>query len=259
MTAQLMKKGLMTLATLGLAVSATGAFAQATTITVYNFNDGATTGGSNAGQPQNNATNTAALLAVDRGAGTLSVSQGFITGNNVVSFAGTTVNADAGDVAGAALALQGGGTTAGAAANNGGFLQLNSSTVGFSNIVVSFAAQATATGFKNDQFQYSTDGTTFTNFGAAFAPQASFFPTATPPGTATVFDLSSIAGLNNNANAAFRLTLDGATSSAGNIRIDNLLVQGTAAPAPEPSTLAAFAMIGAGVLGLVAARRRATA
>lgn len=253
-----MKKGLMTLATLGLAVSATGVYAQST-ITGYNFNDGATTGGSAAGQPQNNATNTAALLAVDRGTGTLSVSQGFITGSNVVSFSGTTVNADAGDAAGAAIALQGGTGAAagGVGGNNGGFLQLNSSTSGFTNITVSFAAQATATGFTNDQFQYSTDGATFTNFGTAFTPQTSFSPTATPPGTATTFDLSSITGLNDNANAAFRLVLGGATSSSGNIRVDNLLVQGTAlAPVPEPSGIAAM-LIGMGALGLIVARRRA--
>lgn len=214
--------------------------AQAQVLTVYNFNDANTLGTST-------TANIANLFSVDRGTGTLTTN---VPAANIVSFTGTIVNADSSDPAGAALALQGGTGAAagGVGGNNGDYLQLATSTAGFSNIVVSFAAQATATGFTSDVFQYSTDGATFTTF-ASFAPPTSF-------GAATgkqTFDLSSITGLNDNANAAFRLVLNGATSSGGNIRIDNLLVTA----APEPSGTASI-LVGAALMGglLCMARRR---
>jgi hypothetical protein len=49
----------------------------------------------------------------------------------------------------------------------------------------------------------------------------------------------SIAGLNNNPNAAFRIVFNGATSSTGNNRIDNIVVEGASASVasiPEPMT-----------------------
>src|SRR6266516_6058286 len=106
-------------------------------------------------------------LVVDRGAGTLTSTANPI---NVVFFTGTTVNAQMGDVAGMAVAIQGGVNNQ----NNGSILDLRASTTGFSGIVVSFAIQRTSTGFNSDQFQYSADGATFTNFGVAFTPAASF-------------------------------------------------------------------------------------
>jgi len=47
-------------------------------------------------------------------------------------------------------------------------------------------------------------------------------------------------GLNNNPNAAFRIVFNGATSSTGNNRIDNIVVDGTSidtAEVPEPATV----------------------
>ena len=187
-----------------LAVSAPAALADE--LAIWNFND--------------------SNLNVDRGTGTL------VSNINVVNLlfaAGTTNNARLGDPAGQSLSLQGGTGTA----NNGRHITFNVSTLGFSNIVVSFATQGTSTGFNSNQFQYSLDGLTFINFGTPYTPASAF------GSVPLVFSLAGIAGLNDNANAAFRILFNGATSATGTNRIDNFVVEGTAAAAtniPEPTT-----------------------
>ncbi|HYK20760.1 MAG TPA: PEP-CTERM sorting domain-containing protein, partial [Pyrinomonadaceae bacterium] len=93
--------------------------------------------------------------------------------------------------------------------------------------------QGTSTGFNSNQFQYSFDGINFVDFGPPYVPLTAF---GTVP---VVFSLVSIAGLNNNPNAAFRIIFSGATTSTGNNRIDNIVVEGTSTAAsevPEPTT-----------------------
>jgi hypothetical protein len=164
-------------------------------------------------------------LNVDHGSGTLTSNLNVV---NLLFAAGTTNNARLGDIAGQALSLQGGTSVA----NNGRNITFNVSTLGFSNIVVSFATQGTSTGFNSNQFQYSLDGINFIDFGPPYTPATVF---GTLP---LVFTLGSIVGLNNNPNAAFRIIFNGATSSTGNNRIDNIVVEGTNASAtiPEPTT-----------------------
>lgn len=188
--------------------------ARADEIAVWNFND--------------------SNLLVDHGAGSLTTT---FAANATFSTPATTINARQGDGAGLALALAN-------SANNGGNLTLNVSTAGFRNIVVSFATQRTSTGFNNNQFQYSLDGTTFVNFGGAFNPATSF--------SLLTFDLSSIAGLNDNPLASFRIIFNGATSTTGNNRIDNLVVEGQTTAVPEPATIL---LLGTGLIGYRAALR----
>jgi hypothetical protein len=185
-------------------------------------------------------------LNVDHGNGTL-VSN--LNAVNVLFAAGTTNNARLGDSAGQAVSLQGGTGNA----NNGRNLTFNVSTAGFSNIIVSFATQGTSTGFSSNQFQYSLDGITFVDFGAPFDPATAF------GSVPLVFTLAAIVGLNNNPNAAFRIVFNGATSSTGNNRIDNIVVEGSAAPTtsvPEPAT-AALLLTGLSSLYGLRKRRRA--
>ncbi|HJS22770.1 MAG TPA: PEP-CTERM sorting domain-containing protein [Pyrinomonadaceae bacterium] len=162
-------------------------------------------------------------LNVDHGSGTLTSNLNVV---NLLFAAGTTNNARLGNTAGQALSLQGGTGVA----NNGRNITFNVSTVGFSNIVVSFATQGTSTGFNSNQFQYSLDGINFIDFGPPYTPATVF---GTLP---LVFTLTSIVGLNNNPNAAFRIVFNGATSSTGTNRIDNIVVEGTNATIPEPTT-----------------------
>jgi hypothetical protein len=198
---------------------------QANEIAIWNFND--------------------SNLTVDHGTGVLTTD---IIAANVLFAAGTTNNARAGDPAGQALSLQGGSSTA----NNGRNLTFNVSMLGFSNIVVSFATQGTSTGFNNNQFQYSLDGVTFVNFGPAYVPATAF------GSVPLVFTLSSIVGLNDNPNAAFRIIFNGASSATGTNRIDNFVVEGSPSEGspsgvPEPTTAA---LLLSGLSGLYGLRKR---
>ena len=180
---------------------------------------------------------------VDHGSGTLTTN---INAANVLFAAGTTNNARQGDIAGQALSLQGGTGNA----NNGRNITFNVSTIGFSNIVVSFATQGTSTGFNSNQFQYSLDGISFINFGSPYIPATAFG--AVP----IVFSLAAIAGLNDNPNAAFRIVFNGASSATGTNRLDNFVVEGTSidtAEVPEPMSVL---LLASGLGGLYKIRRR---
>jgi hypothetical protein len=182
-------------------------------------------------------------LNVDHGSGTLTSN---LNVANILFAAGTTNNARQGDAAGQALSLQGGTGLA----NNGHHITFNVSTLGFSNIVVSFATQGTSTGFNNNQFQYSLDGINFVDFGSPYTPLTAF------GSVPLVFSLVSIVGLNDNPNAAFRIVFNGATTSTGNNRIDNIVAEGTSAPSetiPEPTTAV---LLLSGLAGLFKATRK---
>jgi hypothetical protein len=208
---------LLTFAVLALFVPTRAALAD--TIAIWNFND--------------------SDLVVDHGAGTLLSN---LIPANIGFAAGTTNNARLGDPAGQALSLQGGSSNA----NNGRNLTVNANTTGFANILVSFATQGTGTGFNSNQFQYSLDGVAFANFGSPYTPLAAFglLP--------IVFDLSSIPGLNNNPNAAFRIVFNGATTSTGNNRLDNFVVEGSTTATPEPTTVV---LLGGGIITLLIRKR----
>lgn len=204
-------------------LAATAPAALADELAIWNFND--------------------SDLTVDHGNGTLSSN---IIAANILFAAGTTNNARLGDTAGQSLSLQGGSSTA----NNGRNITFNVSTLGFSNIVVSFATQGTSTGFNSNQFQYSLDGNTFVNFGSPFTPATAF------GSVPLVFSLTGIAGLNDNPNAAFRIVFNGAASATGTNRLDNFVVEGTPSGVPEP-TSAILLLTGLSSLYGVRKRRRA--
>ena len=197
--------------------------AKADELAVWNFND--------------------SNVNVDHGSGTLTTN---INAANVLFAAGTTNNARQGDIAGQALSLQGGTGNA----NNGRNITLNVSTLGFSNIVVSFATQGTSTGFNSNQFQYSLDGISFINFGSPYIPATAF------GSVPIVFSLAAIAGLNDNPNAAFRIVFNGASSATGTNRIDNIVVEGTTIDTSEVPEPASVLLLVSGLGGLYEIRKR---
>jgi hypothetical protein len=181
-------------------------------------------------------------LNVDDGSGTLSSN---FNPANLLFAAGTTNNVRLGQPAGQALSLQAGTGTV----NNGRHITFNVSTLGFSNIVVSFATQGTSTGFNSNQFQYSLDGITFVNFGAPYTPPSAF------GSIPLVFSLTTVAGLDNNPDATFRILFNGASSATGTNRIDNFVVEGTEATASVPEPMSAILLL-SGLSGLYAVRKR---
>lgn len=117
-------------------------------------------------------------------------------------------------------------------------------------VQITFAAQRTGTGFDSQTWEWSTDGTIYnlidTLVGGTTAGtlQSSF-------ANSGILELPQFSDLSGQANAYVRVTFNGATSSSGNNRMDN--IQFTV---PEPSTYAMLALAGAGFAGYVIRRRR---
>ncbi|MBX3378697.1 MAG: hypothetical protein KF805_01260 [Phycisphaeraceae bacterium] len=132
---------------------------------------------------------------------------------------------------------------------SGGSITIALSTMNYTNIAFSFAAQRTGTGGANTMVEYSLNGSDFTSLGT-------IVPGASSPGFAGAsinpsdyfFSFNAL-GAANKANVFFRLTAAGASSGSGNQRFDNLVVEGDLVPTPG-----SFALIGLG--GLIASRRR---
>ena len=175
------------------------------------------------------------------------------TNTEINAFGGTALNATGSmsivTTSPAALAIVGGAASvpAGTFGANGKAMVFKFSMSGLSNLAVSYAVQRTASGFTTQQWDYSSDGTTWSSAATITGIQASFAAGATPANVVTSLGVAS--GLDNAATAYMRVTFTGATSSTGNNRMDNFQFNATAIPAPG-----AIALIG--LAGLIARRRR---
>jgi hypothetical protein len=154
----------------------------------------------------------------------------------------------------------------------GDYYQFQVATLGLTGVGLQFDQTGSNTGPKDFGVFYSTNGTTFTQFGSNYAvlanggsPNASWGSATYQSAYTNFFDLSSVTGLDNQATVFFRLvdqsttsTNGGTVGTGGTSRVDNVIVTSPAAfttiPVPEPSTilLGSFGMIG--LVGL--ARRR---
>lgn len=195
-------------------------------IAAWNFNDLSTVS-----SVPSNANQTSYLPSLGSGSLTLSgwtSRAGATAPHGISNFGGTGLNAVGSDPAGQALALQA-GTTSGMP-NNGAQATFQFNLLGYLDPIISFATQRTATGFNSDQLAYSTDGISFTPFGLPYNAATSF--------AVQTFDLSTVNALDNAATVYLRITFSGATSSSGNNRLDNIQMNATPTPAPEPATWA---------------------
>jgi len=178
------------------------------------------------------------------------------------SFASGSANGGSSDPA-PATDNSGWGTTGYAAQGTGDRtrgVQFNVSTVGSSLIAVSWDQRLSNTAARSAQFQYSLNGTTFTDFGTVFSgsPGDTWFNNRS-------VDLSSVPGVGNNANFAFRIVaaFEPSTSTylaatpastyatTGTWRFD----MATVTAVPEPGTYAMM-LAGLAMIGFMAARRR---
>jgi hypothetical protein len=205
-------------------------------ITGWNFNNYSTGGGSDPGTF--NATGTAeiytaateSLLIATWGANKTDSSVNFLdlagnmggpASNNWGLFTGAVNNAVGGDLAGGALAVIGTG-------NNNHFVDFTLPTLGYGDIVLSYATRGTSTGFSTHQWGYSTDGVNWTDLAGIAANKTS---------TWSVSTVSFPAAVNNLPSVHFRMMVSGATGTGGNNRFDNMQFNGTAVPEPSAIVL----------------------
>ena len=182
----------------------------------------------------------------------------WLTSNEISGFAGTSVNASEGfatvNVGPSALALIAGAGTAA----NGNQAVFKFSMAGYEALTISMAAQRTSTGFATQLWEYSLDGSSYQAIGTLSAGSTAGTITSTYAGSGAL-GFAAFDGLNDVENAYVRVTFDGATSSTGNNRIDNIQFNAAEIPVlamsiPEPSCMV---LLGAGgALALFRGRRR---
>lgn len=175
----------------------------------WNFNQGASGSPWNVPIPANEGTANASITAGTWTWGEI---------NYTEAFAGSGVNALQGDPAGASLSLRN-------EAMNGNYIQIEFSMEGYANLEITYWSRRTSTGFNNNQWSWSTDGENFTNFGNPVNPSDQT--------AGALVSIPVLTALDNAPTAYLRYTLNGASSSAGNNRIDNL--QLNAQEAGDPS------------------------
>ena len=226
-------------AVLGIAVLQGSA--QAATLTQFNFNS--------VPHDDNPATG---ILTPNIGTGTVSL---------VGGTTGTPPFATAEDGGGSSDPLVGDDSAlntttypAATASNKSAGVEFRVSTVGQQNVKVLFDQYFSATSSKFSQFQYSLDGATFVDFGSQVVGAVNAWSDS------NTFNLSSIAGANNNANFAFRIVsafapnttgyagTGGTYATDGQWRFDMATINADATPVPTPALLPG--LIGMGVAAL---------
>lgn len=157
-----------------------------------------------------NFNNTADRQTVNHGAGTLT----YIDLNGTIGDnGGSSINLVPDDIAGRDLTLSG-------VNNIGGSLQFDVDMTGLEDLVVTFAAQRSATGYDDNTVAFSVNNGPFTTVDASWAPPTSF--------ALQTFDLSGYPEINGAGSVRFRITfgIDTATGG-GNNRFDNFQFNAT--------------------------------
>lgn len=190
-----------------ITLACTSAAVHAETVAYWNFNSLVA------------APNTAKVIGSDLGSATLYADGQFGSSNwassasnpQITAFQGSAINALNADVAGQALALA--NNTA-----NGFSIVFAFSMAGLQDLEVSYATRGTATGFSSQTWAWSTDASNFTTFQTVTGTTATSFFLAS---------LNTLSALDNATTAYLRLTFSGASSAAGNNRLDNIQFNAT--------------------------------
>lgn len=234
--------------------------ANAALVAGWDFQTTTTGGTTAAAQP-----NSPQVYHANFGSGTMYLdgsngSSEWMTSNELSGFAGTSVNAGEGfatvNVGSSALALIAGAGTAA----NGNQAVFRFSMAGYEGLSISLAAQRTSTGFATQLWEYSLDGNSYQTIGTLSAGSSAGTITSTYAGSGAL-GFAAFDGLNDVENAYVRVTFDGATSSTGNNRIDNIQFNATEIPVlamsvPEPGCAT---LLGSGVvLALIRRRMRSS-
>lgn len=172
----------------------------------------------------------AASVAAEHGSGSLDLSA--FGGSGLSWQAGSDLNAWPGDAAGESLGITGTGA-------NGKSAIFTVATAGYSGLSLSLAARATSTGHLGTVIE-ALDGGSWVAVGG-FTLVPSTWSVAT-------FDLGALTFL-DGGEAVLRLRMEGASSSQGSFRIDNVRFEGAVVPASGTMALA-------GAAGLLGRRRR---
>ena len=240
-----------------LVVGAAGAV-QADVIAYWNFNQGTNLGGtsgcfqlnsigtntSSADYPSDSGVGVASLSAWDTHGGGATQGNlqgpngsGGTPGNQICSFAGSTLNALNSDPAGGTLSPIG-------SAQNGHYFTLKLDNA-ISAATLSYATRGTGTGYNLHSYSYSTDGgANWTNLSSQASNQTSTFNVLS-------VNLGNIfASTSGSATNLLRISVSGGTGTNGNNRFDNVQINGTLVP--EPATLSLLAL---GALTLIRRRK----
>ncbi|HMP89968.1 MAG TPA: hypothetical protein PJ991_07195 [Kiritimatiellia bacterium] len=147
-----------------------------------------------------NFNDTANRKTVNHGSGTMTDNL-YTTNNNT----GSSINLVGADVAGQDITIQG-------ATNVGRYIQFQVSMRYYQNLVMSFAAQRSGTGYDSNTISYSINGGAFVNFETGWNPNTSF--------ALKTVNFSSVSAMNDAESVVIRITLGGGTG--GNNRYDNM-------------------------------------
>ncbi len=158
------------------------------------------------------------------GASWLFATAGSNTVDNAVD--GTTINARNNDPAGSALRLR---------ETRGGLFTISAPTPSYEKIRLSFAVTSTtsANAPLGGTISYTVDGLNYTDNGLA---SKSFTIVTRETFQQESFDFSGISGVNNNPNFKIRIsfTMPTPDANAGNLRVDNISIEGELNPDLPP-------------------------
>jgi MYXO-CTERM domain-containing protein len=133
--------------------------------------------------------------------------------------------------------------------NVGDYYQISLATTGYSGVSVAWEQTRSSTGPAGFEAVLSVDGgSTFSSLGS-YTVNAVTWSASAPVTTSSFGSVASAADNQASVIIRFKVVTAGTSTTTGTNRIDNIVVSGTAIPAPG-----AIALLG--VAGLVGARRR---